>query len=106
MAFGQEMEKHVQGSWRFENNSGLGLVQSLRKVYMEFRKSIADTAPCMRPWAEGESKIDEEDLIKLANEGENAPQGDSGDVFYLNEVLKLADEFSLCFILLKLLILS
>jgi len=64
----------------------------LRKVYMEFRKSIAGTAPCMRPWVEGDTKIDEEELIKLSKEGENGLLGDSGEVFYLDEVLKLANE--------------
>jgi hypothetical protein len=88
--FSQEMNRHVQGRWQIELREELGLIQSLREVYDEFQRSIAGTAPCMRPWKQGEARTNEAQLEKCASELEDGILGADGDVFYLNEVLELA----------------
>jgi hypothetical protein len=92
MGFSQEMERHVQGRWQSGSESGIGLIQSLRKIFVEFQASIAGTAPRMRPWIVGKSKVDQKTMLDLTKEEDEAPLGSSGHILYLDEVVNLASE--------------
>lgn len=83
MLFTSDVAAHVNGVPKFGDDAGL--IESLLKIYDNFRDEVQRTAPRFRPWTKGQSTVDETELERLSEQGNHAKG--TGQILYLDETM-------------------